>query len=110
MRYIKKNLTINNSNIYQDIFEKRNVKQIVHYTYPRTTPISIDDAASLDFQTHIWKLGDRLHKLSSIFYDDPKYWWVIAQFNAKPTDSHYTLGDVVRIPLPLQEALDLIDG
>ena len=41
------------------------------------------------------------------YYDVAELWWVIAQFNQKPTDSHYSLGDVVYIPLPLEKVLTL---
>ena len=34
------------------------------------------------------------------YYGDAEYWWLIAWYNNKPTESHFKLGDVVYIPLP----------
>ena len=58
------------------------------------------------FKFEVWGVGSRLHKLAEQFYNDPRYWWVIAWYNEKPTDSDYSVGDVVRIPVPLETALE----
>jgi len=34
-------------------------------------------------------------------------WWVIAWFNKLPTESHIKLGDVIYIPMPLNEILKI---
>jgi hypothetical protein len=52
-----------------------------------------------------WKLGDRFYKLSSTYYNNPEYWWVIAWFNKRPTEQHVALGDVILVPLFLDEVL-----
>tara|TARA_Y100001938_G_scaffold127566_1_gene180551 strand:+ start:2584 stop:2946 length:363 start_codon:yes stop_codon:yes gene_type:complete len=64
-----------------------------------------DAIASMTFQFETWGLGSRLHKISEKFYGDPTYWWVIGFYNKKPVDADYSLGDVVKIPLPLEEAI-----
>ena len=53
----------------------------------------------------IWKRGSKLFKLAHKHYSDSRMWWVIAWFNQKPTDSHYTFGDKVLIPKPLELVL-----
>ena len=48
--------------------------------------------------------GDRLDNLSNEFYEDPRFWWVLAEANAM---AHGTLvvppGIQIRIPFPLTD-------
>lgn len=55
-----------------------------------------------------WKVGDRFYKLSSKYYNNPEYWWVIAWFNKKPTEQHVQLGETILVPLFLDELLSII--
>jgi len=54
--------------------------------------------------THIWKYGDRFYNLAHKYYGDPTYWWVIAWYNALPTEADIRIGDVIQIPISLEEA------
>ncbi len=47
---------------------------------------------------HVWKHGDKLYKLASTYYGDKSLFWIIGLFNNKPTDAHYSYGDVVYVP------------
>jgi len=54
--------------------------------------------------------GDRLDSIANEFYDDPRFWWVIAESN--PGLGHGTFsippGRQLRIPFPIDNLLDLI--
>jgi nucleoid-associated protein YgaU len=65
-----------------------------------------DEILQLTFVTNFWTMGDRLHKYAEKHYGDPTYWWVIAWFNKKPSDAHFSIGDMIKIPLPLDQALE----
>ena len=52
--------------------------------------------------------GDRLDLLANEFYEDPRYWWVIAWWNAAPTEADLVPGSPIAIPLNLQEALQIL--
>ena len=67
---------------------------------------SIEEMKKFTYANHIWKLGDRYYKLAHQYYGDSKYWWVIAQFNKKPTEQHVENGDLIKIPLPLRGVLE----
>jgi len=54
---------------------------------------------------HVWATGDRYHKLSAIYYKNPKYWWLIAWYNQTPTEAHVKVGELIYIPMPLERAL-----
>lgn len=47
---------------------------------------------------HVWSHGDKLYKLANQYFGDRNLFWIIGLFNNKPTDSHYSYGDVVYIP------------
>lgn len=53
----------------------------------------------------VYKTGDRLYKFAHKYYGNPTYWWIIAWYNNKPTDTHFSIGDTVYIPKDLQVAL-----
>lgn len=59
----------------------------------------------INYSTHVYSFGDSLSKIAYKEYGDPKYWWVIAWFNTKPTDFHCEVGDIIQIPHPLNEVL-----
>jgi len=61
--------------------------------------------AKLQRQQHLWKIGDRYYKLAHKYYGNAKYWWVIAWYNKKPTESHMQLGETLYIPSPLEDIL-----
>lgn len=73
---------------------------------------NVVDKTKLDFsyQEYQWKYGDKLYKIAHKFYGDPKLWWIIARINLKPTDSHYSIGDVLIIPKreQLNKILDML--
>jgi len=89
---------------FKDKFEGR--QSFPHLETQELEYPSIDEMKKLNYANHIWKLGDRYYKLAHHYYGDSKYWWVIAQFNKKPTEQHVSLGDLVKIPLPLNNVLD----
>lgn len=77
-----------------------NKLETLNISYP-----SFDEMLELDFENYVWTVGDRYYKLATTFYGNPNYWWVIAWFNKKPTESHIKIGDMIRIPTSLDSAL-----
>ena len=73
-------------------------KETLNINYP-----TFNDVLGFDYEIHVWGVGDRYYKLASRYYGDPTYWWVIAWFNKKPTESHIEVGDFIRVPLPLNQ-------
>ena len=61
--------------------------------------------SSLIFTYETWQVGSRLHKLSEKHYKTPYYWWVIGFYNKKPIDANYSVGDVLVVPVSLEEAI-----
>tara|TARA_Y100000310_G_scaffold206836_1_gene207278 strand:- start:256 stop:531 length:276 start_codon:yes stop_codon:yes gene_type:complete len=87
------------------MFEERGVRFIRQYptvSFRKPTP---QQRRQVQAETVTWQTGDRLEKLAGAHYGDPTYWWVIARYNQKPTDAHFSLGDLVYIPKPLRAIL-----
>ena len=100
---------INNSDVdYRKQFSTRydNRNSLQHYETQALEYPTFDDIRQIETANHMWSLGDRYYKLSATHYGNPKYWWVIAWFNKKPTEQHVEIGDIIKIPLPLRDALE----
>ena len=65
-----------------------------------------EDIKSFGYINHFWTMGDKYYKLAQQYYGEPEYWWVIAWFNKKPTEHHVALGDLIKVPTPLNDVLD----
>ena len=108
-RYRNREIYENREDVYEDLRRNRGVKKIEHYNSPEFKSLSQKEYSSLTPLTHTWTIGDRFFKLSHKHYGTTKYWWLIAKFNAKPTESHISIGDKIEIPLPLERALALLE-
>ena len=75
----------------------------------RRTAIYPEIPASLDDIYVISTLGDRFDILASHYYGSSDYWWIIASNNPTVDRSalNITPGVQIRIPLPLEKALEL---
>ena len=104
-RYSNRTKATNRNKQYQKLFEGREVKEIQQYRTPVLNHPTEQQLDRIGYVTHIWVYGDRFWKLAFEHYGDSKLWWVIAQFNQKPTEAHVDLGDEIRIPFPLARAL-----
>jgi len=105
-RYDNRFILANKSEEYAKILEQRGVKVIRQYSTGIMRYPTVQDISTLHRIQHIWAVGDRYYKLAAQYYGDPTYWWVIAQYNKKPTESLLTLGDILYIPLPLPKILN----
>ena len=94
--------------MYSDLFEERDVKKIIqNRTYVlKQVPQEVLDSIRSDL--YIWKYGDSFWSLATKYYGDPKMWWVIATFNRKPTEALLKIGDEIRIPLNLSDAMQVV--
>jgi len=99
-KYIGRRKYNNDEDQYSDFLEDRGVTNIEHYL---TFVLGENYETNFPARQHVWKRGDKLYKLAYQYYGDLKYWWIIALWNNKPTDAHYTVGDAIEIPFPPEE-------
>jgi nucleoid-associated protein YgaU len=107
-RYNKAREVTNDSEYYAPLRKSRNLKQIKHYATIKVKNPTVSDRSSVKVSRHIWKYGDRLYNLSSKFYGDPRYWWVIAWWNAYGVEADIKTGATLAIPLNLERALKIL--
>ena len=106
MRNIQRKKFKNNSETYKKAMEERGYPQgIIHYATAKLRHPSVPEISKLQRQQHVWRTGDRYYKLAHRYYGDPKYWWIIAWYNRRPTESHVNLGETLYIPSPLEDVL-----
>ena len=97
---------INNFEEYEEFIKPRDRITIPHYTTVEMTQPNPGEA--VHHELYLWKQADRYWKLSQKYYQNPIYWWVIAQYNQKPTEAYLSNGDIIIIPLPLTQALSAL--
>ena len=106
-RYDNRGIGRNKEIIYYDYLQNRNVNHIDQYVSPTILPISFNDNENITEIEHVWVTGDKLWKLAEKYYGLSSYWWLIAWYNEKPTESHFAVGDIVLIPTPFQRMVSL---
>jgi len=107
-RYKGTEIVLNDLDEHKELIESRGKKFIMQHrsrSFKLPTPAEI---ASLNLRMHVWKQADRFWKLSKEYYGDPKYWWVIAQYNQKPTEAQVSIGGIVVVPTPIYQALRIL--
>lgn len=92
----------------KEVIENRGVKNIEHYKTANLIYPTPEEINNLNIVDHIWKSEDKYWKLSSKYYGNPKYWWVIAWFNKKPIEASIKVGDTILIPQPLADILGIL--
>ena len=104
MRYGLRRTIRNNTKTYEKVLKKRGIKGgLPHFATPQLRHPTAKEISKLKRITHVWKQGDRYYKLAHEHYGNAKYWWIIAWYNKKPTESHLKLGQLVYIPQPLED-------
>ena len=109
-RYDNRIILTNDAEEYSKILEQRGANFIRHYNSAVLKYPTSKEIAKLQRVQHIWAVGDRYYKLAAKYYGMSGYWWVIAHYNKKPTESKMSAGDIVYIPLPLPRILSYITG
>lgn len=109
-RYINRPVFKNDREEYEETFRERDVKFINQYGTPNFIQPTVEQIENLDLQEHVWKVGDRFYKLADYYYGDPEDWWIIARFNNKPTESHISVGEIIYIPLEIQQVIQVMKG
>jgi len=107
-RTVKRDTLINENSLYNKFFLDKGVKSIRQLGAATLIYPSAEDLKSVSFINHIWTQGDSYEKLSSIYYGDPTYWWIIAFMNKKTTEQHLSVGENISIPTPLVATLSII--
>jgi nucleoid-associated protein YgaU len=101
-RYAQRFTFGNNADSYADVLQRKNKRFIQQWSTSALKELTPMERSSIVNTRHTWKTGDRYYKLAAKYYNRPELWWVIAYYNAKPTEGHLRLGDTILIPTPIE--------
>lgn len=110
-RYTSREIVLNDpssggaESIYQEIIDNRNIKKVKQYSSPAFPELTVERRRAIQYDSHIWKKGDRYYKLAHRYYGDSTLWYLIAWFNQAPTESHLVIGDTIMIPLSAESVM-----
>ena len=107
-RYKQSRKATNRDEMYKEVFDKKGVHSITQFRSKRFKQIEEGVKQRIDFNEYVWKYGDTFQLLASRYYSDAKLWWIIASFNNKPTEAHLNIGDTIKIPTSVSEALQVL--
>ncbi len=100
-----RNLT-NKDDIYRNFFKKTGSTTIEHVGLAFFgNPKDFEFLNEIKKINHVFSVGDSLSKIAFKHYGDSRFWWLLAWFNTKPTDFHCKIGDIIEVPLPLEEVI-----
>ena len=100
-RYNRRPMGINNNELYEKHLEDRDVSYVEQYVTPEFIYPNDKQENIISYFTHPWSLRDKYYILAHRYYNDPKLWWIIAQYNQAPTERHLIEGELIKIPYPL---------
>jgi hypothetical protein len=102
-RYDKSKSIINNSRVYQDIFDEKDLKSI----FQKPT-FSFQDLQNIGFKdpiTYIWNKTDKIYNISNRFYGTSDLYWVILYSNRYTSPFQIKEGDILYIYLTLPTSI-----
>ena len=99
---------INDSSYYDFLKKKRGVKNLVHFPTPFMYNPGLAARILTTTTPHIWSFGDHFYKLAHEYYQDSRFWWVIAWYNGYPTEADIKIGALIEIPSDLEEGLRVL--
>tara|TARA_B100000214_G_C23663162_1_gene488414 strand:+ start:30 stop:374 length:345 start_codon:yes stop_codon:yes gene_type:complete len=108
-RYYGRKKKTTKDKMYKELLDARGVSKIKHYATPKLNHPTTKQREGMTKHVHIWKEGDRFYKLAHEHYGDSRYWYIIAHWNLRPTESHVNIGDGIRIPGPLSVVLSILN-
>tara|TARA_R110001592_G_scaffold46371_2_gene147581 strand:+ start:1680 stop:2009 length:330 start_codon:yes stop_codon:yes gene_type:complete len=81
----------------ENLLEIRDLQSLAYYkNYVFSRDFTTNEYSTTE---HVWSHGDKLYKLADRFFGDKSLFWIIGLFNNKPTDAHYSYGDIVYVPV-----------
>ena len=108
-RYKSRSKALNDKEQYDKLFEKRGVKKVVQYRSPKAKFVTDEEMSAIKCHQIVWTTGMSFERLAEKYYGDFRQWWVIAGFNRTPTESHVTIGQTIRIPKDIADALRVVE-
>ena len=107
-RYNSRDTALNTSEKYEKLFDRRDIKRVIQYRTPILNFPDLEQQQTINVLSHYWLSTDKFYKLANQYYGDHTLWWVIAQYNQKPTEQHISPGEAILIPSPISIVLQYV--
>jgi hypothetical protein len=107
-RYLKSQKIINNSQDYQELFDRKKINYILQnstFDFGRLREVPY---LNFDKLTHVVGPHERLDQISSKYYGSPEYGWVILFLNMYRSEFEIQTGDLLDIYMPISGILELL--
>jgi hypothetical protein len=105
-KYPNNDSAIINNDSYFEIKEARGIK-VLKIKRTKTFEGLLGHEFAI-MEEHVWSSTDKLFKLSQKYYGNSQFWWIIGLVNGRPTDAHYSIGDIVNIPSKPNQIMELL--
>ena len=109
-RYTNRSLIVNDDKRYKKFFEERDIRKINQYATQKFTYLSEEEVANIPYYEHVWSMGDRLYKISYRYYGNYTDWWIILFFNKLKNEVDIKAGDVLKVPINIENFILKILG
>lgn len=107
-RYKDTRKLLNNSQLYKQVFNQKNVKNILQYTTFDFNNLKNLQDYNLDTILHTVEPNDSLFMISQKYYGSPEYGWLICYTNLISNELLIKTGDILTIYIPLETLLELL--
>jgi len=107
-RYKNNQKIINNSQIYKQYLQERNIKKLTQYSTFNFNNLKDINSLNLEAVTHTVQPFEKLYMLSQKYYGSPEYGWLICYTNTIPSEMEIKVGDSLLIYLSLESLLELL--
>ena len=98
-RYNGRGIFANDEMSYQEsLFDKRDIEQMVQYETARFYYPTVAERRNISTTIMVWDSTSKLYNLAHKYYGNSSLWWLIAWYNQKPTEAHFSVGDIVYVP------------
>ena len=108
-RYDSHRLLDNALFYYKKQLDARNTRLIQHYRPNTKISLSEEFLDSRLYYQEVWQQQTKLYKLSEKYYGTTEHWWIIGLVNYKPTDVEWANGDLIRVPVDINEIINYIN-
>jgi hypothetical protein len=107
-RYKNNEKILNNSTIYKQYLQERNIKNLVQYSTFNFGNLKNIEDSGIDSVEHSVEPFDKLYSISQRYYGSPEYGWLICYTNRISNELEIKTGDVLTIYVPLESVLGLL--
>lgn len=107
-RYKNNEKIINNSSIYKQYLQERDIKKLIQYSTFDFGNLKDINSYGIDSVLHRVEPYDKLYTISDRYYNSPEYGWLILYTNKRSNEMQIKTGDFLTIYLPLENVLGLL--